>query len=170
MCHLQRWLCGTLHRPPNSTHFRGAAVLFHCRPGFSPNISQGSQSRCAPLPWDVGMKEGLTEFSFSCSPSPLGREDLLLEEFLFGVEVMAPAFLFTVSTSQLAWSSLCVLFPALMTLKKKSWSERVISGKLRAQSQGSTQAVSITSIKLKPHFTHRTLWSWCFTFPNTLNF
>lgn len=72
------------------------------------------------------MKEGgLTAFSFSCRPSPLGREDRLLAEFLFGVEVMAPAFFFTVSTSQLAWSSLCVLFPALMTLKKKpgEWSD-----------------------------------------------
>lgn len=67
----------------------------------------------------VGVKEGLTEFSFSCSPSPLGSEDRLLAEFLFGVEVMAPAFFFTVSTSQLAWSSLCVLFPALMTLEEK---------------------------------------------------
>lgn len=64
-------------------------------------------------------EEGLTEFSFSCSPSPLGREDRLLAEFLFGVEVMAPAFFFTVSTSQLAWSSLCVLFPALITLEEK---------------------------------------------------
>ena len=67
----------------------------------------------------VGVKESLTEFSFSCSPSPLGSEDRLLAEFLFGVEVMAPAFFFTVSTSQLAWSSLCVLFPALMTLEEK---------------------------------------------------
>lgn len=72
--------------------------------------------------WRTGWRvkeEGLTEFSFSCSPSPLGREDRLLAEFLFGVEVMAPAFFFTVSTSQLAWSSLCVLFPALITLEEK---------------------------------------------------
>lgn len=60
----------------------------------------------------------LTEFSFNCSPSPLGRDDLRLE-FLFGVEAVAPTFFFTMSTSQLAWSSLCVLFPALITLEKK---------------------------------------------------
>lgn len=83
----------------------------------------------------------LTEFSFNCNPSPLGRDDLLLE-FLFGVEVTVPTFFFTVSTSQLAWSSLCVLFPALITLKKKKKPEKVdemvISGKPSAQplSQG----------------------------------
>lgn len=82
----------------------------------------------------------LTEFSFNCNPSPLGRDDLLLE-FLFGVEVMVPTFFFTVSTSQLAWSSLCVLFPALITLKKKkpeNVNETVVSGKPSAQplSQG----------------------------------
>lgn len=55
----------------------------------------------------------------------MGSEDRLLAEFLFGVEVMAPAFFFTVRTSQLAWSSLCVLFPALITLQKKpeEWSD-----------------------------------------------
>lgn len=77
----------------------------------------------------------LTEFSFNCNPSPLGRDDLLLE-FLFGVEVMVPTFFFTVSTSQLAWSSLCVLLPALITLKKKkseNVDETVVSGKPSAQ-------------------------------------
>lgn len=79
----------------------------------------------------------LTEFSFNCNPSPLGRDDLLLE-FLFGVEVMVPTFFFTVSTSQLAWSSLCVLLPALITLKKKkkkpeNADETVVSGKPSAQ-------------------------------------
>lgn len=81
-----------------------------------------------------------TEFSFNCNPSPLGRDDLLLE-FLFGVEVIVPVFFFTVSTSQLAWSSLCVLLPALITLKKKkpgNVDETVVSEKPRAQplSQG----------------------------------
>lgn len=84
----------------------------------------------------------LTEFSFSCSPSPLGRDDLRFE-FLFGVDVTAPAFFFTVNTSQLAWSSLCVLFPALMTLKEKpeKADQGVVSGKLSAQplSQGSAK-------------------------------
>lgn len=84
----------------------------------------------------------LTEFSFNCRPSPLGSDDLLLE-FLFGVEVMVPAFFFTVSTSQLAWSSLCVLFPALITLEKKpeKANQMVVSGKLTAQSlsQGSAK-------------------------------
>lgn len=83
------------------------------------NIPQRGHSVHVPLTREQGMKEGLTEFSFSCSPSPLGSEDRLLAEFLFGVEVMAPAFFFTVSTSQLAWSSLCVLFPALITLEEK---------------------------------------------------
>lgn len=56
-----------------------------------------------------------------------------MDEFLFGVEVIAPAFFFTVSTSQLAWSSLCVLFPALITLEKKP--EKLVRRiKLRAQS------------------------------------
>ena len=52
----------------------------------------------------VGVKEGLTEFSFSCSPSPLGSEDRLLAEFLFGVEVMAPAFFFTVQSTSYPWT------------------------------------------------------------------
>lgn len=116
------------------------------------------------------MKEGLTEFSFSCSPSPLGREDRLLVEFLFGVEVMAPAFFFTVSTSQLAWSSLYVLFPALITLGKEPEEWSVISGKLRAQSQGSAWAVSTTDTKLKFYPVHRTLWSWYVLCPSKLIF
>lgn len=88
--------------------------------GFSSSSSQWGQSAPVPLTENWGPRGGgLTEFSFSCSPSPLGRDDRLLAEFLFGVEVMAPAFFFTVSTSQLAWSSLCVLFPALITLQKK---------------------------------------------------
>jgi hypothetical protein len=73
---------------------------------------------CCPSLLTTKDKGHLTAFSFSCSPSPFGREDRLLE-FLFGVDVMAPAFFFTASTSQLAWSSLCVLFPALITLEKK---------------------------------------------------
>lgn len=95
------------------------------------------------------MKEGLTEFSFSCSPSPLGSEERLLAEFLFGVEVMAPAFFFTVSTSQLAWSSLCVLFPALITLEKKP-EERSDSDFWEAQS--SVSRVSLGSL----HNGHKT--------------
>lgn len=62
----------------------------------------------------------LTEFSFSCNPSPFGKDDLrFAEEFLFGVELAPPIFFLTERTSQLAWSSLCVLFPALITLTKK---------------------------------------------------
>lgn len=61
----------------------------------------------------------LTELSFSWRPSPLGSDDLrFVEEFLFGVELAPPAFFLTKRTSQLAWSSLCVLFPAFITLRK----------------------------------------------------
>lgn len=63
----------------------------------------------------------LTELSLSWRPSPLGNEDLrFVEEFLFGVELLPPAFFLTKRTSQLAWSSLCVLFPAFITLRKKA--------------------------------------------------
>lgn len=69
--------------------------------------------------WDKVQKNKrglLTEFSFSPKPSPLGSEDLLLEVgVLLGV-LDTPGFLFTTTTSQQAWSSFRVLFPALMTL------------------------------------------------------
>ena len=58
----------------------------------------------------------LTWFSCGPRPSPLGREDLLR---VWGVRlgVLLPAgLLFTISTSQQAWSSFNVLFPALITL------------------------------------------------------
>lgn len=96
------------------------------------------------------MRDGLTALSFSCSPSPLGREARLLVEFLLGVEAAAPAFFFTVSTSQLAWSSLCVLFPALMTLGKtpESWSD---SDFRKAES-----FISTPDTKVMPHLMQRT--------------
>lgn len=114
MCHFQLWLI--LPPAPDSISSGNTAFLsFITNLDSVRNLTVGPEYACSSH-LRAGIKEGLTEFSFSCSPSPLGREDRLFVEFLFGVEVMAPAFFFTVSTSQLAWSSLCVLFPALITL------------------------------------------------------
>lgn len=114
MCHFQLWLIS-----PTASLL---GTLLFSLPLLTwiqlEHLTVGPECACSS-PLRAGIKEDLTEFSFSCSPSPLGREDRLFVEFLFGVEVIAPAFFFTVSTSQLAWSSLCVLFPALITLEKK---------------------------------------------------
>ena len=65
----------------------------------------------------------LTRLSRTPRPSPLGREDLLRAKGVrLGVEVSEGLLLIT-STSQQAWSSFNVLFPALITLWKK-WAQK----------------------------------------------